>query len=808
MTGLFADVRIALRQWLRRPALPVALVFTLTAGLGVAIGVFTVAWAVLWRPLDVPEPQRLVWIESQSAGEADGSSPGAALTWQADARTLDVLAASRSVAGVLADDRGTDRLSGALVTETMFNVLGIRPALGRAFTPLEDTPGASRVLLLSHRTWRSRYGGEPGVIGRTVALDGRAATIIGVLPPAAGNVLPEADWWAPIALEPSQRANIGPRYLAVIGRLTVAASPAAAQQELAAIGARLSLKAEDGSPLGVRVTPLAEHLTSQYRGGLVLLLAGVAALVLIACGNVASLLLTRAHDRGPELALRASLGASRTRIAGQLMVEATLLAGVSATGGLAVALWTTDLLRGLLPGDVPRLVEARVDVISAAFALGMGALVTMAVGLMPAVHGARIDLQSALRNGATGGTADERARRVFVVAQVSLAVVLACAGALLVRSARAIEQAPRGYDATGVFTASLTLPVATYREPAAIASVIDRIVQGASAIPGVTAAAAASQLPFAGGSAGSDLALADQAFTEGVDRQVRVRLVGPGYLGALGVTLREGREVNATDGATSQPVVVVNETLARKLTPGASPVGRNVKFGVPVFNGQDGTRVWSVVGVAADTWDRGPREALEPEVLIPLAQTPADVFFWISRELQLAVRTRGNPQTLAPDIRRVVASADPAIPLGPARTLEDRVADSFARERLVARLLAGLGFAGVALALLGLFATVHHQVHRRRRDIAIRLALGASSAGVVVALVRDGTQLAAIGAMVGGAISLGTGGLLAALLFGVAPGDLTTLATVAAMVVALAALAAWLPARSAAGVDPADALRT
>src|SRR6185369_1880389 len=230
-------------------------------------------------------------------------------------------------------------------------------------------------------------------------------------------------------------------------------------------------------------------------------------------------------------------------------------------------------------------------------------------------------------------------------------------------------------------------PAAAYRDSVAIASVIDRVVQGASTIPGVTSAAAASQLPFAGGSAGSNVVLADEAFTEGANQQVRVRLVSPGYLNAMGVTLREGRDVTSVDSPTSQSVMVVNETLARRLTPGRSPVGRTVKFEVPVFNGPDGTRVWSVVGVAADTWDRGPRAAVEPEVLIPLTQTPADVFSWISGELQLAVRTRGNAQALGPAIRRVVAAADPRIPIGQARTLEDRVADAFARERLMARLL-------------------------------------------------------------------------------------------------------------------------
>jgi len=808
MTDLVADIRIALRHWTRRPMLPLTVVVTLTVGLGAAIAVFAVAWAVVWRPLDAPDPQRLVWIESQSAKTAGGSSPGAALTWQADARTLDAVAAARTVAGVFVDIQGTDRLPGALVTASIFDVLGVRPVLGRVFAAAEDVPGAARVLLLSHRAWHSRYAADAGVIGRSVALDGRATTVVGVLPPSADSLLPGVDWWAPIALAPSERANIGPRYLDVVARLTRTASPAAAQQELSAIGGRLRLVAEDGSPLGVRVTPLAAHLTSRYRGGLVLLLSGVVALVLIACANVATLLLTRAQDRAAELALRTSLGATRARLARQLLVETAMLAATSAAGGLVAALWLTDVLCALLPADVPRLAEARVDLASAAFALGAGVLVTMLAGLMPALRGARADLQFVLRIGATGDTADERVRRIFVVAQVAVAVVLAGAGALLVRSARALEQAPRGYDSAGLFTASLTLPAATYREPADIASVIDRIVQGASAIPGVTRAAAASQLPFAGGSAGSNVALAGQAFTKGVDRQVRVRLVGPGYLSALGVSLREGREVTSADGARAQPVVVVNETLARRLTPAGSPVGRNVKFEVPVFNGSDGTRVWQVVGVAADTWDRGPRVAVEPEVLIPLAQTPGDVFFWISRELQLAVRTRGSALALAPDIRRVVAAADPAIPLGRARTLDERVAEAFARERLVSRLLAGLGLSGVALALLGLFAIVHNQVHRRRRDIAIRLALGATSTGVVGALVKDGAQLATIGALAGGALSVGTGGLLASLLYGVTPSDPLTLATVAALVVVMAAVAAWLAARSAARVDPAEALRT
>ena len=808
MTDLSSDLRLALRQWLRRPLLPTAVVLTLTAGLGAAIAVFAVAWAVVWRPLDVPTPERLVWIASVTAGDADGSSPGAALTWQSDARTLDALAAVRHVAGAYADGTGTDRLPGALVTASLFDVLALAPVQGRAFTATDDTPGAARVVLVAHRVWHTRYAGAADTIGRVVTLDGRPATIIGVLPAHAETLVPDADWWAPLALAPAERANIGPRYLDLIGRLAATASPAAATQELTAIGARLSLKADDGSPLGVRVTPLADHLTARYRPGLVLLLAGVAALVLIACANVATLLLTRAQDRQAELALRASLGATPARLARQLLVEAALLAALASAGGLLAALWLVDVLRVVLPADVPRLADARVDGVVAAFALGAGVVVTLLAGLTPALRGARVDLQSVLRIAASGGAGHERLRRAFVVAQVAVAVVLACAGVLLTQSASALAAAPRGYESAGVVTASLTLPAATYGDAPSIAAAIDRIVTGATAVPGVRAAAAASQLPFAGGSAGSDVILAGEPMSPGVDRQARVRLVSPAYLSTLGVAMVDGREIGREDGATSRPVVVVNQTLARRLSPGRSPVGHDITFGVPVFNGDDGTRVWHVVGVASDTWDRGPREVVEPEVLIPIAQTPAEVFFWISRELQLAVRSAGDPAAIVPAVRRAVAAVDPALPMGVARTLDERVAQSFARERLLSRLLTGLGVSGVLLALLGLVAVVHQQVQRRRRDIAIRLAIGADGHDVVRGIVRDGARLAVVGGLAGAAGSVGTGGLLASLLFGVAPGDPLTLAAVVVGVVVLAAAAAWVPARSAAAVDPAEVLRS
>ncbi len=808
MTDLRSDLRTALRQWRRRPALPLTAVATLALGLGAAIAVFAVTWAVAWRPLDVPEPQRLVWIEAEARGAAGQSSPGAFAAWQTEARTLDAIAAIRPVVGVVADATGTDRLPGALVTASIGPLFDVRPALGRAITADDDAPGAPRVLLVSHRLWQTRFGGDAGIVGRAVTLNGGAATIVGVLPPIADTLVPEADWWAPLALDARDRTNIGPRYLDVIGRLAPETSPAAARADLTAIGRAIGLTADDASPLDVRLTPLDAHLVGAYGHGLALLLAGVAVLVLIACANVAALLLTRAQDRGPELALRTSLGASRGRLVRQLLIEAALLAGLATAGGLLTALWLTDLLRVLLPAEVPRVAEARIDVVTTAFALALGVTVTLAAGLLPALRGTRVDLQPLLRLRAAGAAGDDHLRRAFVVAQVALAVVLGAAGALLTRSAAALDAAPRGYDAAGVVTTTVTLPAAPYRDATAIATAIDRIVTALAAVPGTSAVSAASQVPFSGGSAGSDLALADEAFTAGVDRQVRVRLVAADYLRTIGAVRREGRDIARTDTAGTAPVLVVNETLARRLVPAGSPLGRAVKFGVPVFNGDDGGRVWTVVGVAADTWDRGPRAAVEPEVLIPLAQTPAEVFAWISRKLQLVVRTTRSAPSLAADLRTAVRAVDAAIPMAAVRTVQDGLDASFARERLLARLLAAVGLAGVTLALLALVAVVHHQVRRRRRDIAIRLALGASAHGVVGQLVGDGVRLASAGAALGVLAAAGTSGAVAALLYGVAPGDPLTLLLVAATVVGAAVIAAWLPARAAARVDPVEILRT
>ena len=808
MTALMRDVLIATRQWRRHPGVPAAVVVTLGMAIAAVTATFAVAWAVLWRPLPAPQPERLVWVEAQGKETGGQSSPGAFAAWSTAARQFESMAAIRPVTGVMADEFGTDRLRGALVTEALVSMLAVQPAAGRAFSADELRPGASRALMISHSLWQTRYAGNADVAGRAVTFNGAAAIISGVLPESAAGLIADAEFWSPLQLTAKDRANTGPRYLDVIGRLAPGASIESARDELAAIAANLQLKQDDGAPLGVAVTPLTTHLTAGYAASLQLLLAGVLALVLIAATNISVLLLTRWQERAPEFAVRASIGASRAQLLRQLLIEAGSLTAASVTAGVVLSMWVTDLLRVILPAGMPRLAEARIDLPAIGFAALVGAGIMLLVGLLPALRGSATNLQSTLRESATGGKGHDGLRRAFVAVQVAVAVVLTVAAVLLSQSARALANAPRGYDATNVFTTSITLPFASYRDGNAIASVVERVLSDVSQIPGAVAVTASSQLPFAGGSAGADLALQDEAFTEGVDRQVRVRLVAPGYLKTLGGQIREGREIAATDGAETAPVVIVNRALANRLTPGGSPVGRAVKFNVPVFNGADGKRVWTVVGVSDDTWDRGPRESVEPEVMIALTQTPSEVFFWISRELHIAVRSTGDALALAGGVRRAVARIDPAIPMSAGRTLDDRIAEAFAKERLVAMLLVVLGLAGVSLALLGLGAVIDQLVRSQRREIAIRVALGASHQGVIRSFVSRGATMAAIGVVVGVLLSLGLEPLLSSLLFGVGARDPQALGAVVVAVTVVSIAAAWIPAQRAARVDPVETLRS
>ena len=412
-------VRVAAIRCWRRPAVAGASLVTLAAGIGLTASMFAVVNAVLWRPLPLPEVQNLVWVDTIAAGLPDGSSPGLFAAWQERARTLSGIGALRPADATIDDARGIDRLPGAYVTASYFDVLGLSAERGRVFGRDLDRPESDPVVVISHRLWQQRYSGDEGVIGRTIVFNGKPRTIIGVMPRRLDEVGEAADWWAPLALRESQRTNLGAGYLDIVGRLTPATSRSAAQTELAAIAQSIGAKADDGSIRGVRVTPLGEQLTGSHRGTLVLLFGAVLVLFGIACANVANLLLADGISRREEMAVRTSLGATRRRLIGQIATEVLVVAGCASALGLVLSQWLTDALMATLPPDIPRLALARVDTGTAGFAVVAGICAALAGGVFPALRGARVNVSDTLRAaGRTSAGGNLQLRRLFVVGQV------------------------------------------------------------------------------------------------------------------------------------------------------------------------------------------------------------------------------------------------------------------------------------------------------------------------------------------------------------------------------------------------------
>lgn len=807
MTAL-SDVFAAMRHWRRRPGTPVVAVAFLACGMGAAASVFAVADASLWRPLPLPEPARVLWVQSVDRGQPGDSSPGLVQAWRERARSVDALGALRPTQGTWRDRSGTDRLDGAQVTATALGALGLSTIRGRLLTADDEKAGAAPVVVITHRLWQARFGGRADTIGLEIEIDGRAHTVVGALA-AAVDALPfGGDWFVPLALPASPSGN-GPRYLDVVARLSAGQTARDAERELAAIAASVGAVGDEGSPLSVRVQPLMDAFSDGAARVLEPLLAAALVVLVIAAVNAANLRLADHLRRRGEMAVRAALGASRGRLVSQLLAEA-LLVSVAAGGlGLLLAHWGLSGLQVLLPPEVVRTADAHIDARAILFMLAVVIGVTVISGVLPAMRYTRGPLTSGALSpsrAVIGG--DERLRRVFVVAQIGLAMTLGAAGALMVQTTRHLAEDARGYRTDRVWTAAVRLSRADFPATTDITGVTGRIIDRVAALPGAERVAIASRVPLAGGAPGSDVALVGEPFTPGIDRQARIRFVTPGYFDATDVPVREGRDVAATDAAGREPVVLVNETLAARLTPGRSPVGEFVTFAVRDFN-VTGTAptAWRIVGLVADTRDRGPRLPAEPEVYISLAQGPSGVFDWIGRQLLLVVRTAPGVALPPATLRTAVNAADPRVPAFDVQTFADRFEAHVSTERVLAGLLVPLAGTGLLLAGFGIFAVVMHAVYQRRREIAVRMVLGASPADIMRETGRSGLRMAASGVVLGSLGAAGAGRLLASVAYGVSP--LNPLGLVAVTIaVALTTLAAvWIPARRAAGQDPALALR-
>lgn len=806
MDHLLQDARYALRLLRKMPGFTLAAVLALALGIGANSAVFSVVNGVLLRPLPFSEPRQLVRLF--------GNLPGAGLEhisasvlefrdYRERPRTLASVGAYADVDVTLTGQDMPERMRAIVSSASFFPTLGVFPMMGRGFSEEEETPGRDQVVVLTHRLWRGRFGANPQILGTTLQLGGQPFTVVGVLP--QGFEYPQGtDLYMPFAptpdlLEPTAR---GRRFLDLVARLKPGVTVEAAQRDMARVSAEM-VAASNG--FGTRggwtssVVSLEDQTVGGVRSTLWLLLGAVGFVLLIACTNVANLLLARAAARSREISIRAALGAGRGRLVTQFLTESLVLALTGGALGLLLAMWGTDLLLAIIGDGLPRATEVHLDGRVVLFTAGLSVVTGVIFGLMPALHASRADLHGAMREGERGATAHGmgRVRSVLVVSQVALALMLLVGAGLFLRSFVALQRVDAGFEPQGVLTARLALPEEQYRDESKRAALMQEVLRRAQAVPGVESAGLASILPLTGRSdwttevEGKAMPPSEQA-----PPAVEYRLATADYLKVLRVPLIRGRMLLDSDDFSAPHAVVINETTARVLFPGEDPIGRRMRP-----QSRDANAPWAtVVGIVKDVREWGLDLPARPTAYYSLTQRPPSGAY-------IVLRTRQHPESLLASLQAELRKVEPDLPLYDVAPMEAVVDGSVAQRRFSMVLL--MLFAGVAvvLASLGIYGVISYTVTQRTRELGIRMALGARQVDVLGLMVKQGLRLTLLGVGVGLLSSLGLGQLLSALLYGVQAHDPLTLAGVAVLLALVALVASWLPARRATKVDPALTLR-
>ncbi|HWS87821.1 MAG TPA: ABC transporter permease [Pyrinomonadaceae bacterium] len=799
MRILLQDMRYAVRRLLKSPGFAAVAVGALALGIGANTAIFSVVNSVLLRPLPYPAPEQLVQLwearPRQNMPRVE-IAPHEFLAWAEQSQSFQRIAAT-DVAQYNLTGRGEpERVTGALLSAGYLPLLGVTPVQGRAFLEEEDRPGANDVVVLSNELWQTRFNSDPSIAGQTLNLDGVACTIVGVLP--RDFRLPQnAALARPIAFNAEDRARPGSHFLNVFGRLKEGVTVAQAEAEMATVAARVE-QSLGGTNVGhqVVVVPLHEQIVGGSRTALLVLLGAVALVLLIACANVANLLLARAAARRREVAVRAALGASRWRIVRQLLAESLLLSAAGGALGLLLAVWGVELLVRLDPTGVERAGEVTLDWRVLAFTLGLSLLTGLLFGLAPALQASKADFVEALKEGGrTGqGLARSRLRSGLVVGEVALTLVLLVGAGLLLKSFSRLLAVDPGLDPRNVLTMDVALPPAKYDEPQRVTAFYERLLQEAAALPGVEAAGAVSVLPLAGDDNSNFVQIEGRApLPAGQALRAGRRNVSADYFRALGIALKRGRGFAASDARDAQPVLVINEAMARTFFQGEEPVGKRIRTG-------DRSPWVEIVGVVGDVRHRGLDVDTRPEMFFPQTQTP-------SRRMTLVVRAAGDPHALAAPLRERVRSIDQDQPVGNVRTMEEWVSESVASQRFTAALLGVFAAAAAGLAALGLYGVVSYSVAQRTHEIGLRVALGAQPRDVLRLVIGQGMALTLVGVAVGVAAALALTRVISGLLFGVGATDPGVFVAVPLLLAAVALLACYLPARRATKVDPMVALR-
>jgi putative ABC transport system permease protein len=805
------DLRYALRMLVKTPGFSAVAIVTLALGIGANTAVFSLVSAVLLRSLPFPEANRLVLLWDDVSAPTNGRfsltepTPADYKDWKAQSRSFSGMAAMMQATYNLTGTAEPHKVEGIRTTANLFSVLGMQPLAGRMLTEADDQPDANAVVVLDARLWRSVFGGDPGVVGRTILLNGLPHTVVGVVPPDFQFPVTNAGLWVPARFTAQELAVRTSYVMYVVARLKSGVDLPTAQAEMATIAQRLALEYPSNKGINAAVTPLHEHLTRQARPAMVMLFGAVVLVLLIACVNVANLLLARAATRQKEMALRKALGAANARVVRQLLTESALLAAAGATIGIGLSTFTFRYLGRLVPGSLPSGTGPTLNVPVLIFSAALASLVVLAFGVGPALVASRVSLDAVLKAGAgrlAGAAGSQRVRHALVVAEISLTIMLLVGAGLLLRSYANVLAVPPGFEPSHLLIAETALSPSKYGTLPARSAFYSGVLDRVRALPTVTGAGYVNKSPltFKGGRSVFAVEGEPALRPEDIVRHLALnRSITPGYLQALGVPLVRGRYLDARDRDGAPLTIVVNEQYATAHWPNQDPIGRRIRIPLP------DVPWFTVVGVVANVRQIGLDAPVEPEVYFPADQVSVNIaFMWPQH---LVVRTTGEPLALAAAIRRAVADVDPNEPVANIRSMEQVFAADVLDRNTQMTLVAVFAALALVMASVGLYGVLSYTVTRRLPEIGVRMALGAQRSTVVAEIVRGALLLAASGIVLGTAGAFAATRLLTSALFSVSRTDPATFAATGLLVLVMSLVASAVPAFRGAGVDPTVALR-
>jgi putative ABC transport system permease protein len=800
---MWQDLRYGVRKLLKSPGFALVAVMTLAIGIGANTAIFSVVNAVLLRPLPFERPEELVRVFGTRASRSSFSRPHSYLNFndlRTQNQTFEAMAAYTGTSAALSGAESSEQITGVLSSGDIFRVLGTRPLMGRLLEAGDERPGGSNAVVISHGLWQRRFGGDPQIVGRVIKLDGREREIVGVTPADFGFefVTDAADFWTAIDPAEGPYKSRGSIFLDIIGRLKPGVSVEQANADAGVVGSRLAEQyQESNAGVGFRLAAAQEELVGDVRPTLLVLLGAVGFVLLIACANVANLLLARAAGRYREIAVRSALGAWRGRIVRQLMTESLLLAFAGGLLGLLFALWGVKILSAFVPENVPRFGETSIDLRVLGFTLAASVVTGFLFGIAPALQSSRFDINEALKEGGRGGTdgvGRKRVRSLLVVSEVALSLVLLVGAGLLMKSFVRLRNTDPGFDPSNTLTASLSLASVRYDTDEKIADFYRRLVERVRAMPGVESVGAVTPLPLSENGYSFSFTIAGQPpLPPGQGQSASARLVNPEYFRTQRIPLRAGRDFTDADKAGAPGAIVVNEAFARRYLPGVEPLGQRLSLGVNDIEGE-------IVGVVGDI--RGVRLATPaaPEYYVPEAAAAFS-------DMTLVVRTKSDSASLTPALRQAVAEMDKDQPLYDVRTMDSLVARSVARQRFSMTLVGVFAALAMLLAAVGIFSVMSFMVAQRTHEIGVRMALGARPRDILSMVVRQGLVLTLAGVCVGLAGAFALTRLMSGLLYEVSATDPVVYGSITALLAAVAVLACYVPARRATKVDPLIALR-